>query len=316
MAIESQNGDYNLTSAATVYNKTATVDGEYELEFNVGDGTKNLAAALGTLSVRLTVGGQVVGGAAQPVYKADSTRVQFRTGPIFVASGATLSATLKSSNASDTDVDVTVTPRLRQVNAVQCATSGGPVIAAAGGGMDIPYNTTVHFDVVTHHPKTGQATDADAAPTFEVFEEGIDMPASSGSLTKRTGRTGHYRGSFVIYGVWGYEVDKFYNVVAAATVDGVTSRTTVMTFRVVAEETSAGKPALDTAAIADAVLSRNVSQVEASAAEHSLCTVVLATLESAMADSTWTIRRTNGSTVHVTRSVTTDPDADPVTGVS
>lgn len=68
--------------------------------------------------------------------------------------------------------------------------------------------------------------------------------------------------------------------------------------------------------IADAVLSRNVSNVEASAGEHTLCTTVLAMLESSISGTTWTIKRTNGSTTHATKTVTTDAAADPVTGVS
>jgi len=68
--------------------------------------------------------------------------------------------------------------------------------------------------------------------------------------------------------------------------------------------------------IADAVLSRNVSNVESSAPEHSLCTIVLASLESSISGTTWTIKRTNGSTTHATKTVTVDAAADPITGVS
>jgi len=69
-------------------------------------------------------------------------------------------------------------------------------------------------------------------------------------------------------------------------------------------------------AVADAVLTRDMSHVEAAAPEHSLCTVVLATLESSVGAGTWTIKRTDGSTVHATKTVTTDPAAEPITGVS
>jgi hypothetical protein len=68
--------------------------------------------------------------------------------------------------------------------------------------------------------------------------------------------------------------------------------------------------------VADAVLSRSASSVEGSAGEHTLCTVILATLESAVSGSTWTIRRTDGTTTHATKSVTTSAGADPITGVS
>ena len=69
-------------------------------------------------------------------------------------------------------------------------------------------------------------------------------------------------------------------------------------------------------AIADAALSRSVSNVEASAAEHSLTTLVLGALESKLnADKTWSIYRTDGETLHATKTVTTNVSADPVTGV-
>lgn len=68
--------------------------------------------------------------------------------------------------------------------------------------------------------------------------------------------------------------------------------------------------------IADAVLSRNVDQVEAAAPEHSLSTIVLAALESQVVGTTWTIKRTDGSTTHLTKTVSTDASAEPITGVS
>ena len=68
-------------------------------------------------------------------------------------------------------------------------------------------------------------------------------------------------------------------------------------------------------AIADAVLSRSVTNVEASASEHTLCTLILAGLESSITGTTWTIRRTGGTT-HYTKTVTTDSGAAPIVGVT
>ena len=67
--------------------------------------------------------------------------------------------------------------------------------------------------------------------------------------------------------------------------------------------------------IADAILSRNVSNVEAAAPEHSLATIILATLESSIAGSTWKIKRTDGTTVHASKTVTTDANATPIVAV-
>lgn len=69
-------------------------------------------------------------------------------------------------------------------------------------------------------------------------------------------------------------------------------------------------------AIADAVFTRDMDQVENSAPEHSLCTVVLGSLESSVSGSTWTIKKTDGISTHVTKTVTSDGSAEPITGVS
>jgi hypothetical protein len=68
--------------------------------------------------------------------------------------------------------------------------------------------------------------------------------------------------------------------------------------------------------IADGLLSRNVSNVEASAGEHTLCTVILASLEGSRSGTTWLIKRTDGSTTHATKTLTTDAAAELVTGVT
>lgn len=68
--------------------------------------------------------------------------------------------------------------------------------------------------------------------------------------------------------------------------------------------------------IGDSVLSRNVSNVEVGLGEHTLGTIVLFLLESIASGSTLTVHRTDGSTTHITKTLTTDPSAEPVIGVS
>lgn len=68
-------------------------------------------------------------------------------------------------------------------------------------------------------------------------------------------------------------------------------------------------------AIADAVLSRGVDNVEDSASVASLAEIILAILESSRTSTTWTIRKTDGTTFG-TRTLTLDGDAEPVTGVT
>ncbi len=69
-------------------------------------------------------------------------------------------------------------------------------------------------------------------------------------------------------------------------------------------------------ALADAILSRSVSNVEASAGAYTVCSLVLAAFESARSGTTWTIYRTDGSTTFTTRTLATSAAATPVTGVS
>lgn len=67
--------------------------------------------------------------------------------------------------------------------------------------------------------------------------------------------------------------------------------------------------------VADAVLSRNVSNVESSAPVHSLGFLILAHTESSVSNTVWTVYRTDGTTPFTTRTLTLDADADPVTGI-
>lgn len=69
-------------------------------------------------------------------------------------------------------------------------------------------------------------------------------------------------------------------------------------------------------AIADALLSRSVSNVEDTASTHSLAEIILAMLKSAAPSTTWTIYKTDGSTTFNTRTLTEDDDASAVVAVS
>jgi len=83
--------------------------------------------------------------------------------------------------------------------------------------------------------------------------------------------------------------------------------------RTLTADTNIDYPSSD--AIADAVLKTDVSDVQDTASKHSLATIVLATLESAMAGSTWTIRKTTGDTF-TTKTITSDADASPIVSVT
>ena len=65
----------------------------------------------------------------------------------------------------------------------------------------------------------------------------------------------------------------------------------------------------------DAILSRNVSNVETTMPEHCLGTIILAMLEHSISGSTLTIKGTDGSTTRFTKTLTTNASADPITGI-
>lgn len=98
----------------------------------------------------------------------------------------------------------------------------------------------MHFDVITSDAN-GAAIDADSTPTFAVYEEATDTDIGvGGNLTKRTSLTGNYRGTFTVSAANGFELGKFYNVIASATVGGVAAKCVAGNFRIIAAEHTAG----------------------------------------------------------------------------
>lgn len=98
--------------------------------------------------------------------------------------------------------------------------------------MSIKMNSTVHFDVATHSPvASGFVVNADQLPRFWVFENENDTPiiAYSG-MALRSGFTGLYKGQFHVSDFWGFEPNKFYNVMVSGRVDQITSWYPRLTF--------------------------------------------------------------------------------------
>lgn len=106
---------------------------------------------------------------------------------------------------------------------------------------DIPLDEVLHFDVITSSPTTGAASDADSTPTFAVYEEATDTDIGvGGNLTKRTSLTGNYRGTFTASAANGFEVGKFYSIIASATVETIAAKCVAGSFRITAAEHTAG----------------------------------------------------------------------------
>jgi len=87
---------------------------------------------------------------------------------------------------------------------------------------------------------------------------------------------------------------------------------------IVIETFGYGNGELNLQDIADAVLRRGVATIEASADAYSLTDLILASIigEFSAAGATLTVKRTDGSTTHRTKTLTTSATGDIVTGVS
>lgn len=98
----------------------------------------------------------------------------------------------------------------------------------------------------------------------------------------------------------------------SGSVGSVTSGVTVSTNN---DKTGYALTSGERTSVADAILSRSVATVEATTPEHSLATVVLAMLEWGIASGVLTVYRTDGTTPHLTKAVTSSINAYPVTKV-
>lgn len=110
----------------------------------------------------------------------------------------------------------------------------------------IPIDEVVHFGFIAKNPTTKARSDADATPTWAVFEEDNDTPIiASQNFTKRTGQTGHYRGVVIMSAANGFIAGKWYEIVAYATVAGVSDAIQCVWHRMAPAEASPGIPKSD-----------------------------------------------------------------------
>lgn len=176
-------------------------------------------------------------------------------------------------------------------------------------------------DTITFAPATTQAVGTN---TYEILPAGrADVGLWNGTAPNNlsSGRVDSHTGSMAndvitaaVIATDAIDAD----AIAASAIDAAAIATGAIT----AAKFAAG--AIDAAAlasdaateIADAILTRNVSNVEGTAGEHTLCTVVLACLEYSTSGTTWTIKRTDGTTTHATKTLTTNASAEHITGVT
>lgn len=132
-------------------------------------------------------------------------------------------------------------------------------------------NDSVTFTVVTH-AATGALTDADAVPSYRVYEDETSTAILSGNMAKLDdpNTTGHYSARITLSAANGFEKGKSYSIFISAAVGGVTGAT-VRTFQVQAEVTAASvAPGAITAASfaagaidADAISADAVTKIQA-----------------------------------------------------
>lgn len=77
------------------------------------------------------------------------------------------------------------------------------------------------FTVMTHDPDTGVLTDADAVPTYRLYEDETATPILTGSMAKLddANTTGFYSELIACTSGNGFEAGKSYNIYVIATVD-------------------------------------------------------------------------------------------------
>lgn len=147
--------------------------------------------------------------------------------------------------------------------------------------------------------------DGETSTTIKLYPIGSDTLTESVSATAASNRKGVYSATTTA-AAGGYHCEliasdgtllstQYVDILAAGTFEGSESPPTVL---------------------ADSTLRRNVANVQSDAAEHSLATVPLALLESERTTTTWTIKQTDGTTTHVTKTLTLDDTAKPVVGVT
>jgi len=97
-------------------------------------------------------------------------------------------------------------------------------------------NDYLAFTVNTHTPSTGAVTDADAVPTYRIYEDETGTAIDTGSTAKLddAGTTGFYSEQVQLLAATGYEKGKTYTIRMSATVGGVTGAMS-HTFQIEAE---------------------------------------------------------------------------------
>lgn len=90
--------------------------------------------------------------------------------------------------------------------------------------LSVKLGETKIYDFTVHNPDTGAAINADSAPTVNVYEGTNSTTLVSTTATQRGALTGNYYVSLAYSTTLGYGLGHNYNVIASATVGGITGK--------------------------------------------------------------------------------------------
>ncbi len=178
------------------------------------------------------------------------------------------------------------------------------------------------FTVNTHRVDTGVATDADAVPSYRVYEDETGTPILTGNTAKLddANTTGFYSEQLTLSAANGFEVGKSYSIYVAATVNSIAA-TQSYNFKVVATPPTAADVAAikaktdnlpsdpadasDITAAFAAILTTQMTESYAAdgtapTAAQALFLIQQLLSEFAISGTTMTVKKINGSTTAAT----------------
>lgn len=158
------------------------------------------------------------------------------------------------------------------------------------------------FSITTHDPDTGVLTDADAPPSYRIYEDETAVAILTGDMAKLddANTTGFYTELIACTTANGFETGKTYSIYIEATVDGDTGGITF------------GFKATDLSDIADALLTRDFSSVTGEAARSMLNALRFLRNKWSIAGNTLTVTKEDDAAAAWTATVTGDATANPI----
>lgn len=188
-------------------------------------------------------------------------------------------------------------------------------LVSGAAGLDSEYSG----DAGTFADCTNEATEiATSSGMYYLDLEAAEMNYDTVAIIVKTTTTGAKTTPIVLYPVEDSDIPVHVKVIAnGAITENAIANAAITAAKIATDAITSDE--LATSAlneIADTILARGVGNVEDSADPHSLCAIVLATLEWSLSGTTWTIKKVDGATTFVVKTITKVADAEPVTGVT